>query len=244
VRCIATTKQVKTIPLLNIDRIEIYQNTSKLDFQSIVKAKKPDVALNGVYFNGLWQAEGHVKVDGTVVSTEPWGYWGYTWDTGSDIQMVQLPENGRKNYISCLDLINPWDGPNAALYYDKSIIGGNRGRTAIGLTDTALVAYCVQDGSADATTPEGVRDILAAEGCTTAIELDSGSSSNMYADGEYILSSRQKVQNLILIYLKEEPKKQLYRVQVGAFSVKSNAENLLSKLRTDGYSGFIVESEV
>lgn len=39
--------------------------------------------------------------------------------------------------------------------------------------------------------------------------------------------------------LKEKEVK-LYRVQVGAFSVKANAENLLKKLKADGYEGFIV----
>ena len=32
----------------------------------------------------------------------------------------------------------------------------------------------------------------------------------------------------------------LYKVQVGAFSVKENAEKLLAKLKADGYEGFIV----
>ena len=39
--------------------------------------------------------------------------------------------------------------------------------------------------------------------------------------------------------LEEKPTK-LYRVQVGAFSVKANAENMLKKLKADGYEGFIV----
>lgn len=33
----------------------------------------------------------------------------------------------------------------------------------------------------------------------------------------------------------------LYKVQVGAFSVKSNAENLLKELKSKGYNGFIVK---
>ena len=33
----------------------------------------------------------------------------------------------------------------------------------------------------------------------------------------------------------------MYKVQVGAFSVKANAEKLLAKLKADGYQGFIVE---
>lgn len=37
-----------------------------------------------------------------------------------------------------------------------------------------------------------------------------------------------------------DPKK-LYKVQVGAYSVKSNADNMLAELKKDGYNGFIVE---
>lgn len=41
---------------------------------------------------------------------------------------------------------------------------------------------------------------------------------------------------------KEESASVLYRVQVGAYSVKANAEAMLLKLRADGYEGYIVES--
>ena len=41
---------------------------------------------------------------------------------------------------------------------------------------------------------------------------------------------------------KEETKKTLYRVQVGAYSVKANAEKMRAKLIEDGYSAIIVEA--
>ena len=41
---------------------------------------------------------------------------------------------------------------------------------------------------------------------------------------------------------KTEPKK-LYRVQVGAYSVKSNAERMKEQLIKDGYQAIIVEVE-
>ena len=50
--------------------------------------------------------------------------------------------------------------------------------------------------------------------------------------------------------VKEEPKKEepagniRYCVQVGAFSKKSNAENLLKNLKADGYDGFIVTKTI
>jgi hypothetical protein len=234
------SKRIKTIPLERIKSIRLYENTKKLTFPAIVEAEQPDIAVNAAYFNGLWRAEGHVKADGKVLSTETWGAWGYAWDTGPDIRMAQLPADA-KSYVSCLDLINPWDGPEAPLSYDVKEIGGNRGRTAIGLGNSGLTVLSIGDGTKDATTPEGVRHILAAKGCDTALELDSGSSSHCYMDGAYILSSRLIVQTVLLIYL--WPDKPLYRVQCGAFSVRDNAEKLRNELTKAGFAGFVTEGK-
>lgn len=38
-------------------------------------------------------------------------------------------------------------------------------------------------------------------------------------------------------------KKKLYRVQVGAYSIKANAENMKAKLKAEGYDAFIVEAD-
>ena len=39
----------------------------------------------------------------------------------------------------------------------------------------------------------------------------------------------------------KEASKIIYRVQVGAYAVKANADKMLAKLKSDGYDGFIVE---
>ena len=39
----------------------------------------------------------------------------------------------------------------------------------------------------------------------------------------------------------KEASKTFYRVQVGAYAVKANADKMLAKLKSDGYDGFIVE---
>lgn len=41
-----------------------------------------------------------------------------------------------------------------------------------------------------------------------------------------------------------EGKKTIYRVQVGAYSQKANADNILKKLKADGYDGFIVKVDI
>jgi N-acetylmuramoyl-L-alanine amidase CwlA len=65
----------------------------------------------------------------------------------------------------------------------------------------------------------------------------------------YILPQWDKFKILVKKYLdtpEEETvpeKKKLYRVQVGAFSVKSNAEKLCAELRQKGYSDAFIKSE-
>ena len=41
-----------------------------------------------------------------------------------------------------------------------------------------------------------------------------------------------------------ETKDKLYRVQVGAYRVKENAENMLAKLKAAGFDGFITETDI
>lgn len=45
-------------------------------------------------------------------------------------------------------------------------------------------------------------------------------------------------------YIEEVPTSTIYRVQVGAFRVKENAEKMLDELALKGYAGFIVEGKV
>lgn len=41
------------------------------------------------------------------------------------------------------------------------------------------------------------------------------------------------------VYLKKEQKKIFYRVQVGAFASKANADKLLKELKEKGFSGYV-----
>jgi hypothetical protein len=58
--------------------------------------------------------------------------------------------------------------------------------------------------------------------------------------GPYLESKMPYIAQEITKRLKEVDD-MLYKVQVGAFSVKENAEKLLAELKAKGYNGFIVE---
>jgi len=61
--------------------------------------------------------------------------------------------------------------------------------------------------------------------------------------GKSMDTFRADVKELLSSIKKDDAPKVLYRVQVGAYSVKKNAENMLAKLKAAGFDGFITQSK-
>ena len=141
---------------------------------------------------------GNLKIDGTVKATAGWNCWGLTWDKGADIRLDIVPDNGGASYLSGVELLTPTRGPGKALSYSPEY-GGTRGRSAVLLAGARVILYCSGDGTADAKTPEGLRDELVSIGCRydqaanlRALGLDSGGSSQCdFGDGQRIYSARR-----------------------------------------------------
>lgn len=83
-----------------------------------------------------------------------------------------------------------------------------------------------------------LRDFCYNLGLLFAINLDGGGSTKMLHEGKSITSIlyNRKVDNVVAIYLKKTPALPetvtLYRVQLGAFSKKANAERLQREVRS------------
>ena len=190
-----------SVPLENIQRVQIYLNTSRKSLSAIKKATGADYILNGtLYEMASGKVVCHLKVDGEVIAKPDYTVHGYGWDEGSDISMMPLPSPA-DNYIACTALIV--DGAPLSNPIYNAAQGGLRGRSAIGMKDGFLCFYCSKDGSEAAKTPEQLRDLLFSYGWTSAVMLDGGGSSQCDFAGEAITSTR-KVQHLILVYLKKE----------------------------------------
>ena len=196
------SKYISKIPLGDIERISILPG----DGRTLAQLKgSADFIMNGGFYDMLTgKPTGHLRVDGVVKAKTNWNCWGFRWDSGSDIRMDVVPDSGGKNYINGVELLTRDKGPKAKLSYNADV-GGSRGRTAMGVTGESLILYCSQDGTTDGKTPEGLRDELAGLGCTHAIMLDGGGSSQCDFQGETINSSR-RVHNYIAVWLKKEEK--------------------------------------
>lgn len=152
---------------------------------------------------------GNLKIDGTVKADAGWNCQGLTWDAGEDIRMDLIPDRGRASYISGVELLTPTRGLGKALSYSPEY-GGTRGRSAVLLAVARVILYCSGDGTADAKTPEGLRDELVSIGCRydqaanlRALGLDTGSSSNCdFGDGQRI-SNGKRVKGYLCIWTTE-----------------------------------------
>lgn len=185
------SKYVASIPLGDIDRVQIYINKSVKTLAEIKAETGADYLINGGLYQGS-QAVCHLRADGRTYAKDPYTYWGYAWDTGPDITLRAVPAAERRSYICCVCLLR--GGKAETLIYNRDV-GGSRPRTAIGIKDGALCLYCTDSGR----TPMELQAELLALGWESALMLDGGGSSQCDLAGKRIVSNR-KVHNLILVY--------------------------------------------
>lgn len=188
------SKYIASIPLGDIERIQIYINRSVKTLAEIKAETGADYLINGGLYQGP-KAVCHLRADGRTYAKDPYTYWGYAWDTGPDITLRSVPAAERRNYICCVCLLR--GGKAETLIYNRDV-GGSRPRTAIGIKDGALCLYCTDSGR----TPEELQAELLALGWESSVMLDGGGSSQCDLAGKRIVSSR-KVHNLILVYTRK-----------------------------------------
>ena len=188
------SKYVASIPLGDIERVQIYINKSVKTLAEIKAETGADYLINGGLYQGP-KAVCHLRADGRTYAKDPYTYWGYAWDTGPEITLRSVPAAERRNYICCVCLLR--GGRAETLIYNRDV-GGSRPRTAMGIMDGALCLYCTNSGR----TPEELQAELLALGWESALMLDGGGSSQCDLAGKRIVSNR-KVHNLILVYTKK-----------------------------------------
>lgn len=210
-----------TIPLSNIQKIQIYVNTAKRSLSEIQAETRADYIINGTLYNmKTFEPNCHLKVNGKVLCKPNYSVAGYAWNDGPDISMDTLPDPSQRNYIACTPLVVARRAL-PELTYDSGQ-GGKRGRTAMGIKGDRLALYCTRDGGTMERTPETLRDDLAAAGWESAVMLDGGGSSQCWFRGQTIKSTRA-VHDLILVYLKGSDS------TVKTYSVKKDGSTYLSK---------------
>ena len=191
---------VAIIPFDKIDKVQIYINVNKKPVATIKKETGADYIINGTLYDmSTYKPVCYLKAEGVSYCKPDYTTWGYAWDNPNNMAMEVL-SSPKANNIACVCMIR--DNQKQVMKYD-SALGGKRGRSAIGLNSSNLILCCTADGSNETMNPEDLQTKMYNLGCTSAIMLDGGGSSQCDFNGQTITSSR-KVQNLILVYLKKE----------------------------------------
>ena len=163
----------------------------------------------------------HIGV-GIVDDKLTYGKWyDYDWTdfiTGYPI----LIENGNKT-------------SNTIGWNDAGVKGVKR-RTSIGWNTEKVYIICAEG---DGVSLAFLQDLFFKLNCQYATNLDGGGSTRALQNGKRIcpsgsVVSNRAVDNVIAFYInpiEEEVKKSLYRVQVGAYGVKANAETMKEKVK-------------
>ncbi|WP_130871193.1 N-acetylmuramoyl-L-alanine amidase [Intestinimonas massiliensis (ex Afouda et al. 2020)] len=190
-------KCMASIPLERISRLSIAVTNCRRTLEQVKAETGADYILNG----GMWNGDGSpcrgLKVAGKLLSATPWGdLAGYGWDTPQDLTQTTAWQEF-DNYIATSPLIV--DGKRLAKLPYDSAQGGARPRSAMGIVGSSLLLYCTNS----AMTPEQLSDELADRGCSSAMMLDSGTSSQCDFDGDQIQGGKRP-HNWICVWVKKE----------------------------------------
>ena len=188
------SKQIAAIPFGNISKLQIYINSKQNGLSAIKKETGADYVMNGGLFNPDWTACPLLKADGAMRSKTTWRAYGFGWNRPEDVSL-RLDYENVNNFISCVCLLR---GGKREKISVTAALDGARQRSAIGLMGDKLVLYCTDEG----TTPGALQRELEKLGCTDAVMLDGGGSSQCDFNGKQIKAARL-VHNLLLVYTKK-----------------------------------------
>lgn len=129
--------------------------------------------------------------------------WAQTW--GIAFGDEKGPRLSWDNGVGAPEFIGPYsscvrDGVIGDGLNDKS----KRGRTAIGLRENEFVVVCTPDGSEDAMSTATLCQLMKDKGCSFAINLDGGGSSQFEAPDGRKFSSGRKCPAWLAIWLKKD----------------------------------------
>ena len=108
------SKYVASIPLGDIERVQIYINKSVKTLAEIKAETGADYLINGGLYQGP-KAVCHLRADGRTYAKDPYTYWGYAWDTGAGHHPALCPCGGAAElHLLCVSVAG-WESRNADL---------------------------------------------------------------------------------------------------------------------------------
>ena len=196
---------------------------------------KPDIVCNGGFFAlSTGETVFNYKDEGKTISNNAQYRWGIGIVNG-ELKFGCIDYEKFDDFISAYPPLVE-EGKAIEITYAKELDYEAR-RTMLGYNDSDVFIVAIESKGAKYAE---MQELMLGLGCLYAINLDGGGSTKILEKGKGLTSAlyNRAVDNVVAVYLKKESK--LYRVQVGAFSKKENAEKLKAELKAKGYEAIIV----
>lgn len=226
-------------------------NISKIDFALCDQPKdtldnyyakqivKPEILINGGFFA---LSTGETVFDyideGKIISVNSKLEDGFGIDSAGELSFGKDYSKTWTDFVSAYPALVV-NGKIQPTNIDSSITGTAR-RTILGYDDTYIYTISVDSPGI---TLEDTAKLAQQTGCKYAINLDGGGSTRLLYQGKPYAKAEwnRPVDNVVAIYTKTQSnsttiinEEEIYRVQVGAFSVKQNAEAYCKKIQALG----------
>lgn len=209
------------------------------------QSKKPSVLTNGGFFSMQDGTTAFTYMDEKrIISSQ--GY-----NTGIGINSSGNLVYGKIGEISNLrDFVSGYpcliENGKATNSTVGNEINYNARRTCLGYNDNTVYIVTID---APGVNFKVLTSIMLELKCKYAINLDGGGSTRELVDGKLITSDiySRPVDNVVAVYLKNGASRNTtyYRVQIGAFLIKGNAESYLKKIQSLGslYKGAYINKD-
>lgn len=222
-----TIAEIPNNEISKIDFALCRQPTESLETYYNRQISKPQILTNGGFFNMSNGVTCFNFTDEreTISSTSNYK-WGFA-VVGTELSYGHMDKmTGLRDFISGYP--NLIDNTQIVPLTFAQEINYLARRTVIGYTSTTTYMITVD---APGLKLETLQNYLKFLGIGYAINLDGGGSTRMLIEGKRVTDDAwsRPVDNVVGIYLKE-PDPLLYRVQVGAYSVKTNADTMRIKI--------------
>lgn len=194
---------------------------------------KPDLIVNAGFFamNNGNTCFNYIS-NGKIVSNVPSYKWGMGVVGNKDLSYGEMNSRNWTGWISGYpNLLD--NGEKVYINFAKELDYKAR-RTMLGYNDTTIYIVCVETPGMNF---KQMQNLMLDLGCKYAINLDGGGSTKMLHNGTSVTKdvTNRAVDNVLAVYLKETPSnKILYKVQLGAYSVKKNAQKQLEVIKNLG----------
>lgn len=215
---------------------------------------KPEYLINGGFFSMSNGATTFTYKDENKWISDSQYKMGFGVTHQGEMKYCMAQDNTVKDFI-CGYPYFLHNGEKQKLYYAQDV-DGRHPRTAIGYNDDYYFIVIVDGRTAinKGMTFSELADVFISIGAKYAMNLDGGGSTRCLENGNVLNqpTENRAVDNVVCFYKKgaiqdtsdtKQTTIKYYRCQLGAYTNKTNADNLLYKVTSMGFSGFIKKGE-